>query len=212
MNGFKSLLISTLATTSLLAVGPMSLPKTDFVQGGGMSLKVLMSKPPQELDPNLCVLIGSAYLEGSLENGIQKSPKKGEAYLKYAGENGVALADALLANHYLLNRDLDRYARSMQRVVFSGDEKIAVPAGILLGNFYSEIGQIPDSVRVLRYVAERYGDTRAQFLAGYAILSGEYSAPDVSKRDGEFLIYQACTNPKSDPAVMAKCTQMGIKE
>jgi len=209
MQIIKYMAIVTVVVKSLLAVDPMPIPKTDFSHGAGIALKSLMAKAPQELDPNLCVIVGTAYLEGSMESGVQRSTEKGLVYLKYASENNVILADAVLANYFLENRQLDQYAQSMQRVIFSGDEKIAVPAGLLLGNFYSEIGQTIDSVKTLRYVADHYGDSRAQFLAGYAIATGEYNA---TKRDGEFLIYQACINPKVDPVVVEKCALMGIGE
>lgn len=212
MPAFKYLLAVAITFVSLYAVSPMPLPKTDFSQGSGMALKSLMAKPPQELEPSLCVIVGTAYLEGSKESGVPKMPEKGVAYLQHASENGVTLADAVLANYYLENRNLDNYARYMQKVVFSGDEKIAVPAGLLLSSFYGEIGQMNDSVKTLRYVADYYRDSRAQFLAGYAIATGEYSEADATKRDGEFLIYQACTNPRVDPAVSMRCTQMGIGE
>lgn len=205
-------LLSLLVAASLFAVSPLPLPQTDFSQGPGVALKSLMAKPPQELDPNLCVIVGTAYLEGSAEAGIAAAPQKGLLYLNHASEEGVILADAVLANHYLQSNRLDQYARHMQKIIFSGDASIAVPAGLLLGSFYGEIGQTEDSVQTLRYIADRYSDSRAQFLAGYAIVTGEYKASDTTIRDGEFLIYMACTNEKIDPAVAVKCSQMGKGE
>lgn len=196
---------------SLFAIEHLPVPKTDFASSS-MMLKQMLAKPPSELQPAMCVIVGTAYLDGSKEAGVARDAGKAELYLLHASQHGEVLADALLANLYLDQRRLDDYAKAMQRVMASGQERIAVPAGMLLSAFYGELGQNDDSVRVLRYVAERYGDSRAQFLAGYAIVNGEYGGNDAGLNDGKFLIYQACTNSKIDPAVQLRCTQIGFRE
>lgn len=208
----KSILFLFLLLTSLFGVGHMPLPQTNFGAASSAMLKQMMTKRPSELEPGLCVIVATAYLEGGEEAGVSKDAAKAERYLLSASRRGETLADALLSNLYLDQRRLDDYAKTMQRIVMSGNEKIAVPAGLLLSSFYAEVGQQDDSIRLLRYVAERYGDSRAQFLAGYAISTGEYGGDDASKTDGEFLIYQACTNARIDPAVQLRCTQIGFKE
>jgi len=190
----------------------MQLPSPTAGQKNGMmAFKVLVTKPPHELDPEMAVIVGTIFSHGDSELKVNKNIDKALRYYQFAGENNVSMGYLLSANIYAKKEDLKNYVENMEKVVSANDDKISVPAGLQLASVWKDIDQIEKSVEVLRYVADRYQDSRAQFLVGYSLVSGELKSNELSVRDGEFYIYQACHNPHIDSAVKHQCNSMQIK-
>lgn len=194
------------------AFEPMPMPKSGISGAGGdkMAFKIMLSKKPQELDPNVCVVVGSIYANGDQELGVKKNIDKGMAYMQRASDQNISMGMLLLANAYAEKDNYTGFYEQMTRLYKADDQKLSVPAGLTLAGIYASQDMYEQSFSALLYVAQKYGDSRAQFLAGYSIVSGTYAPSYMNKRDGEFLIYQACTNEERDPSLADKCLVYNI--
>ena len=189
----------------------MNLPSPTGGQNGMMAFKVLVTKPPHELDPEMSVIVGTIFSHGDKELGVNKNIEKALQYYQYAGESNVSIGYLLSANIYAEKDDFKRYVQSMEKVISANDAKLSVPAGLQLASVWKDMDHIDKSVEVLRYVADRYQDSRAQFLVGYSLVTGEFRSKELSTRDGEFYIYQACNNPLRDEAVKRQCSNLNLR-
>jgi hypothetical protein len=203
----KSVVLFFIFMSSLYAIQTFPVPQEKGVSSLPMTpaFQLLMLKEPKELDPQVAVIVGAVYCEGSKEMKVQKNQKRCFEYLDFASKNKVALADLIKANQFAKIDDHVGYQDSMEKVMMSGDEQLSIPAGLQLAGYYANEDKLAMSVRVLRYVADVYSDSRAQFMIAYSILNGDYTPVDLSRSDGQFYLYQACTNTNIDPVVEQKC-------
>lgn len=201
----KSFLLLLWAIPALFAIQAMPLPNNIASIPVTQAFQALLTKEPSHLDPEVAVIVGTIYCQGSKEMKVLKNQKRCFEYLDFASEKKVVLADLVKANQYALNEDHKNYQAAMEKVMKSGDIRLSVPAGLQLAGYFASKDMTGKSVETLRYVADVYGDSRAQFMVAYSILNGDHIPNDLTKKDGRFYLYQACTNINIDPMVKQKC-------
>lgn len=184
-------------------------PQPKMIPGADTAaLKVLVHQDPEDLVPEMAVIVGNIYQQGMDELNIKKNPLKAKEYFKWAVKNKVPMGSFLLGNLCLEQGDQKCFVEQMEIVVKAKDQKLSVPAAFQLTLFWNNVNRIDRSFEVMNYVADVYSDDRAQFMVGYSIVSGEYTPKGWSKRDGEFYLYQACTNTHQHDEVKGKCSEM----
>jgi hypothetical protein len=114
----------------------------------------------------------------------------------------------LLGNLCLEQGDQKCFVDQMELVIKAKDSKMSVPAAFQLTLYWNNLNRIDRSFEVMNYVADVYDDDRAQFMVGYSIVSGEYIPKGWSNKDGEFYLYQACTNTHQHTEVKEKCVNI----
>ncbi len=181
--------------------------------GADMSaLKILVHSEPKDLEPEMAVVVGTVYLKGMEELKISKNPTKAKTYFEWASKNKVTMGSFLLANTCYSQKDTKCFVEKMEEVVKAKDPKISIPAAFQLAQFWNNINRTDRAFETMHYTADVYDDDRAQFMVGYSIASGDYIPKGWSKKDGEFYLYQACTNNIQHDEVKAKCTKFMKKK
>lgn len=172
------------------------------------ALKVLVHQEPKDLVPEMAVIVGNIYQQGMDDLNIKKNPKKAKEYFLWAAKNKVVMGHFLLGNLCMEQGDQKCFVEQMEKVIKAKDQKMSVPAAFQLTLYWNNINRIDRAFEVMNYTADVYNDDRAQFMVGYSIVSGEYVPKGWSKKDGEFYLYQACTNSIQHAEVKDKCADM----
>lgn len=176
------------------------------------ALKILIHQEPKELTPEMSIVVGNIYHQGMSELNVKKNPKQARRYYEWASNNNVAMGSLLLGNLCLENNDHKCFIENMEKVIKAKDDKLSVPVAFQLTLYWNNLNRIDRSFQVMNYTADIYDDDRAQFMVGFSIVSGEYTPKGWSKKDGEFYIYQACTNKKQHLEVKNKCASFMPKK
>lgn len=172
-----------------------------------LTLKHLVSTPADELEPEMAVIVGSIYNSGMSEIGVEKNYEKAKIYLKTAGDKGVPMGHLLLSGACAEHDDMECFTSNLDNVMRAKNNEISIPAGFKLAGYYTTQNNIGKAVESLRFMADEYNEPRAQFMVGWSIYSKEYMPSDMTYRDGEFYLFQACTNSIAPAEVKNQCKQ-----
>lgn len=201
----KFILASVLA--SVLVFGD-SLPDLGKMSPQGidvLTLKAMVAKKPKDLEPEIAIMVGNIYQNGMKELKVNPNIKKAKLYYQSGADRGVIIGNLLLANLAASEGNIKIYVNEMETIIRANDEKLSIPAGLQLSAFWVSKNNPKQSMETLLYLANVYDEPRAQFLVGWSIVSGEYVPHDMSERDGQGYLYQACHNPKITPEIQRQC-------
>lgn len=211
------ILIGLMMTSATYASSPIHLDKPldmgQQVKGKDVAtLRALAATPPEDLAPELAVIVGNFYMQGMDDIGVNKDLKRARPYFKYAGENKVVMGDFLLGNLCFEEGDQACFVTQMEKVIAADDPKLSTPTAFQLTIYWNALDRIDKSFEVMRYTADVYQDSRAQFMVGYSVVSGAYVPDDLTQNDGQFYLYQACHNDNIHKEVQQKCELYGNKK
>ncbi len=200
------LLLALLFTLVLEASDTIPSLNKNVIKGmEALSLKVMVSKSPRDLEPDMSIVVGNMYENGMPELNIKKNVAKAKTYYKSSALRGVAMGNLLLANLAIAENDIEVYISEMESVIKANDKKLSIPAGLQLSAYWLSVGNKEHSINTLRYVADRYDEPRAQFLVGWSIVSKDYTPVDMTDKDGQFYLYSACHNPRRTKEIQLQC-------
>jgi len=201
----KLLFITLLLSNFLIA---NSLPNIKQTLPPGMdmlAIKALMVKKPNELEPDVSIMIGNIFQNGMQELGVKKNTQKAKIYYKSGAIRGVLIGNLLLANLALEEKDIKTYIKEMEFIIKANDYKLSIPAGLQLAAFWASINNKKSSIETLIYIATIYDDPRAQFMVGWSITTKEFIPNGMTQDDGQQFLYQACTNPTRTKEIQTQC-------
>lgn len=176
------------------------------------ALKILVHKDPEELTPEMSIIVGNIYHQGMGDLSVKRDDKKARKYYEWAVKNKLTMGSLVLANLCLGQNDQKCYIEQMEKVVKAKDPALSASAAFQFTQYWNNMGNTAKAFEVMNYTADVYDDDRAQFMVGFSILSGAYIPKGWSKKDGEFYMYQACTNPNKHEEVKIKCASSMSKK
>lgn len=171
-------------------------------------LKIMMSKPIDEVPPNYAVLFGTMYQKGVKEMNIDIDTNRALAYYESAAERNSTMGAMLAAK---LHADLGRMDRSvdyLKQVVFAKDPNLSIPAGLELSKIYDQLDYSVSKYEVLLYLADTLDYPEAQYLIGMASITGEYKKIDA--KTGRFYVELACSSAKAGNKLQQKCRTLTL--